>query len=244
MLCVVVDVGAGDGDGVCCLGGVVVVWLRGVWAVRAVWAVWVRDEPLVVATGVVRCDGLLTLSTWAEVAAPGRPGLEPGRPFVTGGTGTLGNVVMTCAAADAEPPFARVVVGDDSVLAVPTATLGPEPPPLFRVYTPTPIKPSSTTPATTYRKMRSKSFTRFITQSAPSMVLPAVPHPTSSCFRSARAFPNRPLNRSSPRMHSYTQLPLPTRRTGEFQGVWPNNVIRQYGTRFRQREMWLRFKAS
>jgi hypothetical protein len=171
------------GTGAVPFWAVVVVWRRGARA---------RDRPLVLGTGGREYDPLAG-SRRAEarpVVCP-EPPCEPEPPLEMVGKGTAGNVVMAWAPGAAEPAFA----GADVVVpecAAPRAEMGRgglEPP--LRLYSPTPIKPRRATPATTYRKIRSKSLTRLITWSAPSVVPRAVPRGVGGRLRSARA----PLSR-------------------------------------------------
>ncbi len=75
------------------------------------------------------------------------------------GSGTAGRVVMTCPSGAAGPPVAGVDVPAAAEPATKAMCLGEGFEPLDTSYTAKPISPSSATPATTYKKTRSKSLT-------------------------------------------------------------------------------------
>jgi hypothetical protein len=104
---------------------------------------------------VLGCDPLAGPGLRLE----GRDVARPCPADARAGSGTAGRVVMTCPSAAAEPAFAGASV---PALAEPATTamcLGWGLEPLDRSYSAKPTRPRSATPATTYKKIRSKSLT-------------------------------------------------------------------------------------
>ena len=143
----------------------------------------------------------------------GAPAGPPGKI----GRGTAGNVVTACSEPAAAGP---VLVALEVVFecATPTAEIdfGLPLPPALRLYTPTATKPTKATPATTYRKMRSKSFTRLITRRAPRRGGPGpVARPSNGRSWSARSPPFRHRTGRHRVCTLYTHLACLNRSTGE-----------------------------